>query len=498
MEVIIPTINLASIYPEIVVTIFAIIVLLLHAFTPHHSTSYKGGAGKGGDHLGYISFIGVAYATFLVFTQEGGTEYSFNGLWILDNYSRFFRLIFLLGTGLTILISVKYVKDEGINHGEYYSLILFATVGMMIMGGGADLITIFLGLELMSISLYVLAGYTRNRLTSNESSLKYFLLGSFATGFLLYGIALLYGATGTTNLKGISGFIAEANFGNPILIMGMVLLVVGFGFKIASVPFHMWTPDVYEGAPSPITAFMSAGPKAAAFAAFARVFFEGLPSLQGVWVDLIWVLAVLTMTVGNVIALVQNNVKRMLAYSSIAHAGYVLVAFVSANELGIGSILYYMLAYTFMNIGAFGIIIVVGGKGEKKVNVDDYTGLAYRHPVAAATMSLFLFSLAGIPPTAGFMGKFYIFSAAIKSGYIGLAIIGVINSVVSVYYYLRITVAMYMKEPEPALSDAELRPNLVFSTAMIIAMIIAAYGVLRMGILPSDYIALAQQSYLSF
>src|SRR3990170_4282479 len=255
MEIMIPTINLASIYPEIVVTIFAIIVLLLHAFTKVHDR----------DHLAYISFIGVAYATFLVFTQEGGTEYSFNGLWILDNYSRFFRLIFLLGTGLTILISVKYVKDEGINHGEYYSLILFATVGMMIMGGGADLITIFLGLELMSISLYVLAGYTRNRLTSNESSLKYFLLGSFATGFLLYGIALLYGATGTTNLKGISGFISESNFGNPILIMGMVLLVVGFGFKIASVPFHMWTPDVYEGAPSPITAFMSAGPKAAAF-----------------------------------------------------------------------------------------------------------------------------------------------------------------------------------------------------------------------------------------
>ncbi len=498
MEIMIPEINLASIYPEIIVTIFAIFVLLFHAFTPPHSPLYKGGDEKGGrDHLGYISFIGIAFATLIVFTQEGGSVYSFNGMWILDNYSRFFRLIFLLGTGLTILISVKYVKDEGINHGEYYSLILFATVGMMLMAGGADLIVIFLGLELMSISLYVLAGYTRKRLISNEASLKYFLLGSFATGFLLYGIALLYGATGTTSLKGIAGFISEVSFGSPILIMGMVLLLVGFGFKIASVPFHMWTPDVYEGAPTPITAFMSAGPKAAAFAAFARVFFEGLPSLQGVWVDLIWILAALTMTVGNVIALVQNNIKRMLAYSSIAHAGYVLVAFVSANELGIGGILYYMLAYTFMNIGAFGIIIVVGGKGEERVNVDDYTGLAYRHPVAAAAMSLFLFSLAGIPPTAGFMGKFYIFSAAVKSGYVGLAIIGVINSVVSVYYYLRITVAMYMKKPEPA-SAMESRPDLVFSTAMVIAMIIAAYGVLRMGIFPSAYIAMAQQSYLSF
>src|SRR3989304_2406999 len=414
MEILIPTIKLATIYPEIIITTFAILVLLLQVFPTV----------IGKDYLGYTSLAGVILAAII--TGQGGASgeggeaiYSFSNMWVVDNSSRFFKLIFLLGTGLTILISIKYTKDEGINNGEYYSLLLFATAGMMLMAGGTDLIVIFLGLELMSISLYVLAGYVRKRLISNESALKYFLLGSFATGFLLYGIALLYGATGTTSLKGISGFISEASFGSPILIMGMLLLLIGFGFKIAAVPFHMWTPDVYEGAPSPITAFMSAGPKAAAFAAFARVFFEGLPSLQGVWVDLIWILAVLTMTVGNVIALVQNNIKRMLAYSSIAHAGYVLVAFVSANELGIGGILYYMLAYTFMNIGAFGIIIVVGGKGEKKVNVDDYTGLAYRHPVAAATMSLFLFSLAGIPPPTGFMGKFYIFSAAIKSGYIG-------------------------------------------------------------------------------
>ncbi|HLA47927.1 MAG: NADH-quinone oxidoreductase subunit N [Nitrospinae bacterium RIFCSPLOWO2_02_FULL_39_110] len=489
MEILIPTIKLATIYPEIIITTFAILVLLLQVFPTV----------IGKDYLGYTSLAGVILAAII--TGQGGASgeggeaiYSFSNMWVVDNYSRFFKLIFLLGTGLTILISIKYTKDEGINNGEYYSLLLFATAGMMLMAGGTDLIVIFLGLELMSISLYVLAGYVRKRLISNESALKYFLLGSFATGFLLYGIALLYGATGTTSLKGISGFISEASFGSPILIMGMLLLLIGFGFKIAAVPFHMWTPDVYEGAPSPITAFMSAGPKAAAFAAFLRVFIEALPSLQGIWVDIIWVLAALTMTIGNVIALVQDNVKRMLAYSSIAHAGYVLVAFVSTDKLGVASILYYMLAYTFMNIGAFAIVIIIGGKGEEKINLKDYTGLAYRYPLTAAAMCLFLLSLTGIPPTAGFMGKLYIFSAAIKSGYVGLATIAVLNSVISVYYYMKIILAMYMKEPESSVQHSPL----VFTPAMIIALGLAVYGVLRMGIFPSAYISMAQQSYLSF
>jgi NADH-quinone oxidoreductase subunit N len=501
MEIIIPTIKLAAVYPEIVLTIFAMLVLLLQVFKSPLPSFNKEGIRGGLDHIGYISLMGVVFASIMVFFQHSAgsltpPEYSFNSLWVVDNYSRFFKLIFLLGTGLTILISIKYVKDEEINHGEYFALLLFATIGMMLMAGAADLIVVFMGVELMSISLYVLAGYTRKRQASNESSLKYFLLGSFATGFLLYGMALLYGATGTTNLKGIADFISESSFGSPVLIMGMILLVIGFGFKIASVPFHAWTPDVYEGAPSPITAFMSAGPKAAAFAAFLRVFVEALPSLQGVWIDLIWILSALTMTVGNVIALVQNNVKRMLAYSSIAHAGYVMVAFVSASDFGIASILYYMLAYTFMNIGAFGIITAIGGKDDGRVDVDDYTGLAYKYPLAAAAMSLFLFSLAGIPPTAGFMGKFYIFSAAIKSGYIGLAIIGVINSVISVYYYLRITIAMYMQESGVGSRESGVSP--AFSPALVIALLIAAYGVLRMGIFPSAYIAMAQQSFIPF
>lgn len=490
MELIIPTINLSAICPEIVIMVFALIILLLQSFLPIKSKGY----------FAYVCFTGILLASVLVIYLPSAfdmqfVESSFSGMWVVDNYSRFFKLIFLLGSGLTTLISVNYVANEKIQHGEFFSLILFATLGMMIMASGADLVVIFLGLELMSISLYVLCGCTRNRTISNESALKYFLLGSFATGFLLYGIALLYGATGTTSLKGLSEIVSKTGSQGHIEIMGMALLVIGFGFKIASVPFHMWTPDVYQGAPSPITAFMSAGPKAAAFAAFARVFVMALPSLQGEWVGLVWILAVLTMTVGNIIALVQENIKRMLAYSSIAHTGYILVAFLSAGELGIASILYYLLAYTLMNIGAFALITVLAGKGEERITVQDYSGIGYKNPVAAIAMSLFLFSLAGIPPTAGFMGKFYIFSAAIKEGYLGLAIIGVINSVISVYYYLRVTVAMYMKVPETT-TESQF-PAIVFSPALILAIIISAYGVLRLGLFPSDYIAIVKQSFLA-
>jgi NADH-quinone oxidoreductase subunit N len=490
MEQVMTTINLSAVYPEIILAFFSLIILLLQSFC---STRCKG-------YYGYVCLLGVLAAIAVVFSEPSSfnvrsVEYSFNGMWVVDNYCRFFKLIFLLGTGLTILISIKYLENEGMQHGEYFALILFATLGMMIMASGAELITIFLGIELMSISLYVLAGFTRARMNSNESALKYFLLGSFATGFLLYGIALIYGSTGTTDIKLISKFIATAGSQGPTIIIGMALLVIGFGFKTASVPFHMWTPDVYEGAPAPITAFMSAGPKAAAFAAFVRIFMEALPSLQGQWTALIWIMAVLTMSVGNIIALVQDNIKRMLAYSSIAHAGYVLVAFLSAGELGITSILYYMLAYTFMNIGAFAVITVLGGRGEAKVHIEDYRGFGYKHPLAAIAMSLFLFSLAGIPPTGGFMGKFYIFSAAVKEGYIGLAIIGVINSVVSVYYYLRVTVAMYMQDPS-ATREKE-TPALVFTPALVLAIFISAYGVLSLGLFPSTYVAIVKQSFLA-
>jgi len=490
MEQVMSSIHLSAIAPELILVVCSLLILLIQSFAPARLKGY----------YGYVSLIGVIGAVAVVLTQSQSFElraiaYSFNDMWVVDNYCRFFKLIFLLGTGLTILISIKYLDNEAMQHGEYYALIIFATLGMMIMASGIELITIFLGVELMSISLYVLAGYTRTRMVSNEAALKYFLLGSFATCFLLYGITLIYGSTGTTRIPAIAKFIAGAGFGRPTIVMGMALLVIGFGFKTASVPFHMWAPDVYEGAPAPVTAFMSAGPKAAAFAAFVRIFMEALPSLQTNWTMLIWVMAALTMSVGNVIALVQTNIKRMLAYSSIAHAGYVLVAFLSAGEQGITSILYYMLAYTFMNIGAFAVITVLAGKGEQRVQIDDFKGLGYRHPVAALAMSLFLFSLAGIPPTGGFMGKFYIFSAAVKEGFVGLAIIGVINSVVSVYYYLRVTVFMYMQTPDAATEREE--PAVAFSPALVIAIFISVYGVLSLGLFPAPYVAMVKQSFLT-
>ncbi|MEJ5366070.1 MAG: NADH-quinone oxidoreductase subunit N [Desulfosoma sp.] len=490
MEQVMSSISLSAIAPELVLVACGLIVLMIQAVVgKRFRESYA-----------YVSLLGVAAAAFLVLTRPGAfeakiVEYSFCDMWVVDNFSRFFKLIFLIGTGLTVLVSIKYLDNEAMQHSEYYALMLLCTVGMMVMASAAELITIFLGVELMSISLYALAGYTRTRMLSNEAAIKYFILGSFASGFLIYGIALIYGTTGTSQIPAIAKYLAQAGPGAAVLVMGMALLIIGFGFKTASVPFHMWAPDVYEGAPAPVTGFMSAGPKAAAFAAFVRIFMEALPSLQTDWVMVIWIIAAFTMTAGNVIALVQENIKRMLAYSSIAHAGYVLVAFLAAGELGLTSILYYMLAYTFMNIGAFAVITMLAGAGETRVKVDDYRGVGYKHPVAALAMSLFLFSLAGIPPTGGFMGKFYIFSAAVKQGYIWLAIIGVLNSVVSVYYYLRVTVAMYMQPPEKP-EDVPVASAL--SPALIVAVVISAYGVLSLGLFPSTYVAMVKESFLSF
>ena len=378
------------------------------------------------------------------------------------------------------------------DHGEYYALLLFSTLGMMVMAGSLDLITIFLGLETLSISLYILAGFLREQLKSNESALKYLLLGAFASGFVLYGIALIYGASGSTNLRRVAEAVAAGKIASPTLLMiGMGLLIIGFGFKVASVPFHMWTPDVYEGAPTSVTAFMIAGTKSAAFAAFLRILMTALPALHPDWSRVLWVLAILTMTVGNVVAISQSNIKRMLAYSSIAHAGYILVALVAAGKLGSSSVLFYLTAYSFMNLGAFAVIIALARQDGERTTIDDYAGLGLRYPFLGAAMALFMFSLAGIPPTGGFMGKFYIFSAAIQAKYVGLAIIGVLNSVISVYYYLRVTVVMYMGQgkAEPALGRV--------SPALTLAVLIAIAGTLQLGLFPSRFLEVALRSVVA-
>jgi NADH-quinone oxidoreductase subunit N len=479
--ILIPAVNMTPILPEIVLSVLAMALLLINVFKPGGSKSY----------LAYLSFLGIVATAVLVGAGWGAQHIeSFGGSVVLDKFATFFKMTFLVAAGLAVLITDRYMEREECNHGELYPIILFSVVGMMLMASGTDLMTIFLGLEVMSVSLYVLAGFNRANKKSNEAGLKYFLLGAFSTGFMLYGMALIYGATGTTRLYKIAAVVGQMTLpsANIMLVAGMLLMMTGFAFKIAAAPFHMWTPDVYEGAPTPMTAFMSAGPKAAGFAALIRIFLVALPTLQVEWSQVLWVLAVLTMTVGNITALRQENVKRVLAYSSIAHAGYALVGFTAGNGTGISGILFYMLSYSFMNIGAFAIIILIAKKGETNGNVSDFAGLGFKKPLLAIAMTLFLFSLAGVPPAAGFIGKFYLFSGAIQKGYIWLAVIGVLNSAASAYYYLRIMVYMYMKEPTEEFEWVQV------TAPVALALVIAVAGTLILGIVPSFVLEYAQMA----
>jgi NADH-quinone oxidoreductase subunit N len=478
--ILIPAVNMAPILPEILLSVLAMVLLLINVFVPGGQKS----------NLAYISFLGIIAAGVLVTIGWGTHIESFSGSAVLDNFATFFKMTFLVAAGLTVLISDSYMEREECNHGELYPIILFSVVGMMLMASGTDLMTIFLGLEVMSVALYVLAGFNRGNKKSNEAGLKYFLLGAFSTGFMLYGMALIYGATGTTRLYKIAEVVGQMTLPatNIMLVAGMLLMLTGFAFKIAAAPFHMWTPDVYEGAPTPITAFMSAGAKAAGFAALMRILLVALPTLQVEWSQVLWVLAVLTMTIGNITALRQDNIKRILAYSSIAHAGYALVGFTAGNGTGTAGILFYMLSYAFMNIGAFAIVILVSKKGETNGNVSDFAGLGFKHPLLALVMTLFLFSLAGVPPAAGFIGKFYLFSGAIQEGYIWLAVIGVLNSAASVYYYLRIMVYMYFKE------STEEFEWIKVTAPIALALVIAAIGTLIPGIVPSVILEYAQMA----
>ncbi|UCF19572.1 MAG: NADH-quinone oxidoreductase subunit N [Gemmatimonadota bacterium] len=433
------------------------------------------------------SLIFIALAAGANVWLMGVEELGMTGMVALDGFRTFTNFLFLAAAALIVLVSVQYNIREGMTQGEFYALLLFAVVGMMVLAGSRDLILIFLGFELMSIAVYVLVGFNRRDPRSAEAALKYFLLGAFSSAFLLYGMALLFGASSTTNL-GLMGETLDPATINVIGIAGIALLAIGFGFKVSAVPFHVWTPDAYEGAPTPVTAFLAAAIKAAAFAAFFRIFVVALGDLHVHWERIIWVLAALTMIVPNVIALVQDNVKRLLAYSSIAHAGYLLVALIAANESGMASFLFYLVAYTVMIVGAFTVVQVLAGAGDSRQQLTDYAGLGWSHPWAAAVLSIFLVSLAGLPPTGGFVGKFYILRASIEAGYVNLAVILAVTTLISYWYYLRVIVAMYMR---PAVAPIG-RVDWTGSLRAVLA--VCAFITFLLGVLPSWPLLKAQQS----
>ncbi|HKZ06836.1 MAG TPA: NADH-quinone oxidoreductase subunit N [Methylomirabilota bacterium] len=471
-----PLISVKSIGPVLILSITALVLLVIDLLPPRERK----------DHLGVVGLAGVVASLVASLYFWGADERTFKGMVVLDGFAIFFNLVIGFAVGLVLLFSLDYVRRQGAESGEFYILVLLSAVGMTLMASAGDLIIVFLGLETMSLALYVLAGTFKTRIESAEASMKYFLLGAFASGFFLYGIALIFGAAGSTNLDRVGAALAAGAGRDPLLLVGFGLLLVGFGFKISSVPFHMWASDVYQGAPTSVTTLIATGSKAAAFAALLRVLLSALRPAQGDWALLLWGLAVLSMTVGNVVAIAQRNVKRMLAYSSIAHVGYMLVGVVASGSLGNASVLFYLLVYTFTTAGAFGVLLLLERQGREAVEVDDLAGLAGRHPVMALVFSIFLLSLVGIPPTAGFVGKFYLFGAAVREGWIWLAVIGVLNSAVAAYYYLRLIVYMYMREPEGAPTEV------VPSMAGVLALFIALCGVVWLGVMPAPYLDLAQ------
>ena len=476
--------DLTPIIPEIIVLLTAFTVLLVDLFAAKNNRSLT---------LAVTTIIGLVLAMFAETQLHGKDITGFYGTVVADDFSILFEFIYMSVAILTVFVSRHYIAENEMNFGEYYVLLLTAVSGMMFMTSGLDLLVIFIGLEVMSISSYILVGMKRKVAEANEAALKYLLLGAFSTGFLLYGISLLYGATGSTLLPNIITEIQQNGSGNPLVIVGMALVVVAMSFKIAIVPFHMWTPDVYTGAPTPVTGFLSGAAKAAGFAVFIRVLMTGIPLDSANWENLLWLLAVLTMTVGNVMALQQNEVKRMLAYSSIAHAGYVLVAIVVGSTSAISGVIFYSCAYALMGTGAFGIL-TIRDAGRVPRTFDDLAGYGKRNPTLALLMSLFIFSLVGLPLTGGFIGKFQIFSAALQEGWIWLTVIGILNSALSVYYYLRVIMFMYMREG--ALPEGAMVSGNTSGFAMT-GLLGTAVAVLYLGIFPDRILELASLSILA-
>ncbi|MBV6450296.1 MAG: NAD(P)H-quinone oxidoreductase subunit 2, chloroplastic [Anaerolineales bacterium] len=458
--------DLTSILPVIILTVWACVLLLVDLFIPKTR--------KGITAL--LSALGLAVTLGYTLSQIGSEVSGFNGMVTLDGFSTFVNALLLVSGLLGVALAYGYIKRMGIEHGEYYTLLLFSVVGMMLMAQAADLIVVFLALELLSIPLYVLAAFARPKTDSEEAGLKYFLLGAFSSGFLVYGIALIFGATHTTNIFAIVG-AASSSTGGLLLTIGAALLLIGFGFKTATVPFHMWTPDVYQGAPTAVTAFMASGAKIAGFAALLRVFATAFPSLAVDMTDIFWALSALTMIVGNFVAISQTDIKRLLAYSSIAHAGYILMAFVpygndAVRDVSIAAGLFYLVAYVFTNFGAWGVVIALEKEAGKGLALNDYAGLSKRHPALAAAMAVFMISLIGFPPTLGMVGKFYLFRAVLDGGFVWLAIIGVLTSLVSAFYYLRVVVIMYMRDGEPT-AERETWLDLTTAVTALVTVIVS-------------------------
>ena len=469
--------------PEVLLASVALIVLVLSFAAPARrgwmeTLSIGGVVGTG------VLLVWAAVPLF----QPGGSPVSvFSGSYLVDKFAIFFKVVFLIATLLVILMSIDYLPLVGVPVGEFYAILLFSTVGMMFIASGGNLLTLYIGLETMSISIYILCGFLKRDQKSNEAALKYLLMGAFSSGVILYGISLLYGLTGALGFEEIAATLATIDLSNPALLLAMVMLTAGFGFKIAIVPFHMYLPDVYEGAPTAVTAFLAVASEAAGVAALLRVFLGAMPHIQVDWTVLFWILAALTMTIGNVVAMAQRNIKRMLAYSSIAHIGYVLIGFVAGAKLGISAVLFYVLVYAFMTAGAFAMVILLQTETVKGDLIEDFAGLGQVKPIAAAAMVIFLLSLTGIPPTAGFVGKFYLFSAAISAGYVWLTLIAVINTAISLFYYMRVAMVMYMGEAPEGLALSSSRP-------LHAAVAFAVLGTLGIGIFPQWFLKIAQAS----
>jgi len=472
--------DLIRFLPEIILTAMGTFLMVLDPLLNRRDSKVYGA-------VSVATLLAAIAAAVYAYSQPGT---AFGGMLVVDGFATFFRVL-VLGVGiLTVLPSFRFLERQQAETSEFHALLLFSIAGQCIMAAANDLIVIFIGLEISSIASYILAGYLREDKRANEAALKYFLLGSFATGFFLYGVALIYGETGSINLSVVRAVMVGPNAPLPVMAcLAAALMFVGLAFKVSASPFQIWAPDVYQGAPTPVTAFLSAGPKAAAFAIFLRIFMTAFAPIGGAWAPLVWASALLSMTIGNFAALLQSNVKRMLAYSSIAHAGYVMVALAARSEIGTAAAMFYLAAYAFMNVGAFAMVSHLSGQGEEYQSVEDFAGLATKQPFAAAVFSIFLLSLIGVPLTGGFFGKFYIFKAALESHLVWLTVLGLLNSAVAAYYYLRLLVMMYFRDPGDAVTAAE-----PLTPALSAALILPAIGTLLLGIFPGWVLDFAGRS----